>query len=181
MGEFFFPDGGAAGYCLRVRTISDMHSTSIVHSFISTSITELESTKLRKSHDWIFESTSVKRLTLIPCVWYYQRLWYLTPGNRVYILGPSVSGHESNALTSSFFCIYGSTYGTNRLACILLIIRLSFVSPNRCNYIILMLLRKVSPLYNPPHDESYTHRYSRWHRTPINHRRRRLQSRSSLF
>ena len=33
-------------------------------------------------------------------------------------------------LTSSFVCIYVGTYGTNRLACILLKIRLSFVSPN---------------------------------------------------
>ena len=46
-----------------------------------------------------------------------------------------------------------STYGTNRLACILLIIRLSFVSPNRCNFIILVLLSKADYPYNPAHDK----------------------------
>ena len=44
-------------------------------------------------------------------------------------------------LTSSFFCIYYCTYGTTRLACILLINRLNFVSPSLDNrdFIILTL------------------------------------------
>ena len=46
------------------------------------------------------------------------------------ILGQSVSRHISYMLTSSFVCIYENTYGVNRSAYMLLIIRLNFVSPD---------------------------------------------------
>ena len=47
-----------------------------------------------------------------------------------------------------------STYGTKRLACILLIIRLSFVSPN-CSYLnILMLYLQVRTPYTLAHENN---------------------------
>ena len=56
---------------------------------------------------------------------------------------------KATCLAAVFSAFMRSTYGTNRLACILLIIRLSFVSPRYPYLIILMLSSQVTLSYNP--------------------------------
>lgn len=57
---------------------------------------------------------------------------------------------NATRLLAVFSAFMNSTYGTNRLACILLTIRLSFVSPNCINFIILMLSSKACHPYTAP-------------------------------